>query len=339
MSRNVFIAVLVTLSIGVAAPRTADSETSGKKIALSNSTDEGPWRQAMLKSWQKVSVEAVKDGLIKETAVYPTAEKVVAEQETQIRNLMLQDYDAIVVNAASRDGLNGVIKEACDAGIVVVSFDGVVSEPCAWRLSVDYRAMGKTQIEYLKEVLPDGGSLLEIRGLAGTAVDAAIHAGIEEGVRENPQFEIIGSVHGDRDEERTKKAVSGILGSLPAVKAVVTQGGDGYGAAQAFASAGRPTPIIIMGNRHDDLKWWKEQKDASGYKTMSAALAPSVSNLAFWVAQMILDGQSVPKDLRLPLFRINQDNLEATLENTEQGGIADVEYTSWDAKKVIAGKK
>jgi ribose transport system substrate-binding protein len=339
MRRNVFIAVLVTLSVGVAAPRTADSETSGKKIALTNSTDAGAWHQAMLKSWQKVSVGAVQDGLIKETAVYPTAEKAVAEQERQIRNLMQQGYDAIVVNAASRDGLNGVIKEACDAGIVVVSFDGVVSEPCAWRLSVDYRAMGKAQIEYLKEVLPDGGNLLEIRGRAGTPIDDAIHAGIEQGLRDNPQFKVIGSARGNWDQEGAKKAVTGILGSLPEVKAVVTQGGDGFGTAQAFAAAGRPTPIIIMGNRDVDLKWWKEQKDASGYKTMSASLAPSVSNLAFWVAQMILDGRSVEKDLRLPLLRITQDNLDATLEKIEKGGTANVEYSSWDAKKVIAGTK
>jgi ribose transport system substrate-binding protein len=192
MIRNVLIAILVVTSVGLAAPQGAHSDTKGKKIALSNSTDGDPWRQAMLKSWERVSVQAVKDGIIKETAVYPSAEKQVAEQEAQIRSLIQQGYDAIVVNAASRDGLNGVIKEACDAGIVVVSFDGIVSEPCAWRLSVDFKAMGKAQIEYLKEALPDGGNLLEIRGLAGTEIDDAIHAGIAEGLQENPQFKIIG---------------------------------------------------------------------------------------------------------------------------------------------------
>ena len=70
------------------------------------------------------------------------------------------------------------------------------------------------------------------------------------------------------------EAVAGILPSLPEVKAVVTQGGDGYGAAQAFKAAGRPTPLIIMGNRQDELAWWKEQKDANGYETMAVSIAP-----------------------------------------------------------------
>ena len=100
-----------------------------------------------------------------------------------------------------------------------------------------------------------------------------------------------------------QKAVAGILPSLPEITAVVTQGGDGYGAAQAFAAAGRPTPLIVMGNRHDELQWWKEQKDANGYETMSVSIAPGVSTLAFWVAQMILDGEKVPQDLTVPFLR------------------------------------
>jgi ribose transport system substrate-binding protein len=118
---------------------------------------------------------------------------------------------------------------------------------------------------------------------------------------------------------------------------VVTQGGDGYGAAQAFAAAGRPTPLIIMGNRQDELAWWKEQKDANGYQTMSVSIAPGVSTLAFWVAQQILDGKDVPKDLIVPFLRIDQDTLEASLETTPVGGVANVEYTQEDAIKVIEG--
>jgi ribose transport system substrate-binding protein len=135
-----------------------------------------------------------------------------------------------------------------------------------------------------------------------------------------------------------QRAVAGVLPSLPeGIVGVVTQGGDGYGAAQAFAAAGRDTPLIIMGNRQDELQWWKEQKDASQYETMSVSIAPGVSTLAFWVAQQILDGQEVPKDLVVPFLRIDQANLEQNLETTEKGGVANVEYTLEDAQKVIEG--
>ncbi len=333
--KSLFLAVGISVAL---LAGTANAETSSKKIALSNNYAGNSWRQAMLKSWGKVTGQAVKDGVVAEAPAFTTAENQVTEQASQIQNLILQGYDAIVVNAASPKALNGAVKQACDAGIVVVSFDGIVTEPCAYRIAVDFKKMGEIQVDYLAERIPAGGNLLEIRGLAGVFVDDEISAGIHAGVKNHSQFKIIGSVHGNWAQDVTQKAVSGILPSLAEVTGVVTQGGDGYGAAQAFKAAGRPTPLIIMGNRFDELTWWKEQKDANAYETMSVSIAPGVSTLAFWVAQMILDGKTIPHDLTVPFLQIDQDNLEENLANTESGGVANVEYSLADAKSVIAGK-
>jgi ribose transport system substrate-binding protein len=330
VNANILAAGIILLTSNVYA------DTSDKKIALSNNYAGNSWRQAMLKSWEKVTSAAVTDKVVASADAFTTAENQVTEQAAQIQNMILQGYDAIVVNAASPDALNGAVKEACDAGITVVSFDGIVTEPCAWRIAVDFKQMGKDQVIYLKDKLPNGGNLLEIRGLAGVFVDDAISSGIHEGVAENPQFKIVGSVHGDWAQDVAQKAVAGVLPSLPEIAAVVTQGGDGYGAAQAFKAANRPTPLIIMGNRQDELAWWKEQKDANKYETMSVSIAPGVSTLAFWVAQQILDGKEVPKDLTVPFLRIDQDTLEKNLETTEKGGVANTEYSLEDAQKVIS---
>ena len=332
------LAVASALALSGLSAGAALADTSDKRIALSNNYAGNSWRQAMLRSWEKVTGQAVEDGVVAAADAFTTAENQVTEQASQIQNLILQGYDAIVLNAASPEGLNGAVKEACDAGIVVVSFDGIVTEPCAWRIAVDFKQMGKDEVLYLAEKLPEGGNLLEIRGLAGVFVDDEISAGIHEGVAETGKFEIVGSVHGNWAQDVSQKAVAGILPSLPDdIVGVVTQGGDGYGAAQAFKAANRDMPVIVMGNRHDELTWWKEQKDANGYETMSVSIAPGVSTLAFWVAQQILDGADVPKDLTVPFLRIDQDNLEENLENTEAGGVANVEYSLEDAQGVIKG--
>lgn len=313
------------------------AETSDARIALSNNYAGNSWRQAMLTSWETITSQAVADGIVAEAPAFTTAENQATEQAAQIQNMILEGYDAIVVNAASPTALNGAIKEACDAGIVVVTFDGIATEPCAWRIAVDFREMGRMQVEYLAGRLPEGGNLLEIRGLAGVFVDDEISAGIHAGVEEFPQFSIVGSVHGDWAQDVAQRAVAGILPSLPEIVGVVTQGGDGYGAAQAIAAAGRDMPIIVMGNRQDELAWWAEQRDANGYETMSVSIAPGVSTLAFWVAQQILDGAEVPKDLIVPFLAVSQDSLDADLGNTPAGGVANVEYAQEDAIAVIAG--
>jgi len=121
---------------------------------------------------------------------------------------------------------------------------------------------------------------------------------------------------------------------------VVDQGGDGYGAAQAFAAASRKEPIIIMGNRQDELEWWKEQKAKNGYTTWSASIAPGVSTLAFWVAQQILDGhKDIPHDLLVPYLAFDQNNFEAALTTIPKGGVASHEYTLDEAKAAIASNE
>jgi ribose transport system substrate-binding protein len=324
-------AAVLALMAGAAVADTAD-----KRIALSNNYAGNSWRQAMLSTYQEIADQAVTDGIVAEADAYTTSENQATEQAAQIQNMILQGYDAIVLNAASPTALNGAVKEACDAGLVVVSFDGIVTEPCAWRIAVDFAAMGKEQVDYLATRVPDGGNLLEIRGLAGVFVDDEISKGIHAGVAEHGQFKIVGSVHGDWAQDVAQKAVAGVLPSLPEVVGVVTQGGDGYGTAQAFAAAGRDTPLIVLGNRQDELKWWAEQRDANGYETLSLSIAPGVASLAFWVSQQILDGKDVPKDLTVPFLKITQADLDQALETTPEGSVANTVYTLEDAQAAIA---
>lgn len=339
ISKMLLSAASIAMVAGLAQAGSHLSDTSDQRIALSNNYAGNSWRQAMLQTYEGTAKQAVADGIVAAADAYTTSENQATEQAAQIQNMILQGYNAIVLNAASPTALNGAVKEACDAGVIVVSFDGIVTEPCAWRIAVDFAAMGKEEVDYLATRLPNGGNLLEIRGLAGVFVDDEISKGIHEGVAEHSQFKIVGSVHGDWAQDVAQKAVAGILPSLPEVVGVVTQGGDGYGAAQAFKAAGRPTPLIVLGNRQDELKWWAEQRDANGYETLSLSIAPGVASLAFWVSQQILAGEDVPKDLTVPFLKITQDTLDESLASTPEGSVANVTYTLGDAQKVIADAK
>jgi ribose transport system substrate-binding protein len=321
----------------LAAAGLARADTKDARIAFSNNYAGNSWRQAMLKNYDEISQKAVKDGVVAASDTFTTADKEVPTQAAQIQNLILQGYNAIVINAASPDALNGAVKQACDAGIVVVSFDGIVTEPCAYRIIVDYHDLGEKQIEYLAKRLPQGGNLLEIHGVAGTSIDDAFHTGMLEGIKKFPQFKIVNAVEGDWDETTAQKAVATVLPSLPKIDGVIDQGGDGYGAAQAFKNANRETPIIIMGNRQDELAWWVQQKKANGYETWSASSAPGMSSLAFWVAQQVLNGRKdIPHDLVDPYLQFTQDTVEAALPSVPVGGVATKSYSLEETQKILS---
>src|ERR1700721_924722 len=199
------------------------------RIAFSNNYAGNSWRQAMLKSYDAVSKKAVADKVVGAADVFTTADKEVPTQAAQIQNLILQGYNAIVINAASPDALNGAIKQGWDGGIVVVSFDGIVTEPCAYRVVVDFKAMGKEEVEQMGKFEPKGGNLLENRGLAGASIDDEIPNGIVEGVKAHPEFKIVSSVEGDWDQTTAQKPDGTVLPSPPPILGVVDQGGDGCG--------------------------------------------------------------------------------------------------------------
>jgi ribose transport system substrate-binding protein len=324
-------AMLVLASCMVASvvqAQVAAGDTSQKKIALSNSFAGNAWRQSMLQSWSTVSTAAVQDKKVAAAPAFTTAENQVTEQAQQVQNLILQGYNAIVIDAVSPTALNGTIKKACATGVVVVSFDGVVDEPCAYRVNFDFRGWGETSVDYLAKRLNGQGNILEVRGVAGISVDNLMHRGMLDGLKKYPGLKLVGSVNGDWTESVAQKAVAGILPTLPKVDGVATEGEMSFGIAQAFKAANRPAPAMVIGSTYAELNWWSEQSKG-GYQSLSLSNPPGAVSFAFWVAQQVLAGKKIPRDvtINVPLLDISQDQLQAKLSATPQGGISDVTYT------------
>lgn len=327
------------LVCGGSAARAADGiakgDTSTKKIAFSNPYAGNSFRQVMIKSFEEMGAKAAKDKLVNGTAVV-SSNNSVTEQAAQIQNLILQGYDAIIVLAGSDTALNGAIKDACNAKIVVVAFASGVTEPCAYVVDYNLDSYAKAEFDFIASKRGEQPtSVLEIRGMAGDGFDKRLHDGVERTFKAHPTYKAVGQVYGQWTATVAQKEVAGILPSIPSVDAVLTQGGDGYGAAQAFKAAGRKLPIIIMGNREDELALWKQERDATGYETFSLGATPSVSQVAFWVAQQILAGKTVPKFVEVPLLQIKQAELDAWLKTVPKGGVVNAEYTQDIVAKII----
>jgi ribose transport system substrate-binding protein len=324
---------LVAAGSASAQDGVATGDTSGMRIGLTDGFSSNAWEQSAWNSWKAVADKAVADGVIKEQKII-TGNDDPAQQITQLQNLVLEGYNAIVVDAASPTALNGGIKDACDAGIVVVVYDSLATEPCAIKLNVDYHDYGVQETEYMAKKLGGKGNILEIRGVAGSQVDIDISAGIHDTLKKYPDMKIVGTVYGNWDATVTQKQVATVLPTLPQVDGVLDQGGDGFGSYQAFKAAGRSIPTIIMGNRGDELALWKEMK-ATGYQTYSISSTPGMSTIAFWIAQQALAGKKVPNTVNVPLLAIHDDTLDAWIAATPVGTAASPKYTKEDAVALI----
>ncbi|RKP53288.1 ABC transporter substrate-binding protein [Pararobbsia silviterrae] len=329
-------AFLVASLIAGQAHAEAAQSTATAGIALSNSYAGNTWRQQMIGSWQTTTKDAIAHGVIAKTKVV-NANNSAPEQASQIQNLILEGWKSIVIDAASPTALNGVIQQACTQGIVVVTFDGLATAPCAYKVSYDYSELGRQFGEFVVKKLNGKGNVLMVTGLPGTSIDADVQRGAKSVLDKNPGIKIVGSVVGSWTESTAQKEVAGILPSLPPVDAVLAQGGDGFGVYQAFKDAGRKVPLITVGGRHEELAMWKQlTKDEPGYETTSAAAVPGISSIAFWVAQQVLAGRKVPKEITVPFMQISQPDLDKWLAATPEGMVASPDYTKDYVEKLIA---
>src|SRR5699024_7917747 len=215
--KNSVVSIVTALSIGLglssvsyAAADQAQQDTSEARIALSNSYAGNSWRQQMLESWKSATRQAIADGVIADTKII-NANNSVSQQANQIGNLILQGWDAIVIDAASPTALNGIIQQACSAGIVVVVFDALATAPCAYKVATDNVYYGTFQTDYVKQHLDGDINVLEVRGIAGTSVDDDVHKGIVKGFADDDNVSVVASVHGNWTQTITQKQVAGIL--------------------------------------------------------------------------------------------------------------------------------
>lgn len=299
-------------------------------IALSNAYYGNTWRHQMVDAFTQTAEAAKKDGSISGYIVL-NGDNTVAQQMSQMSDLILKHVDTIVINAASLTALNGVIQKACAAHIVVVAFDSIASAPCAYKINWDFANWQGPETNWIAKKIGGKGNVMIVRGVKGSAPDQAIYQQQLDVLKKYPDIKIVSTVYGMASTSVAQSAVSNVLPSLPHIAAVIGQGGgDSFGIAQAFAQFGGAyrdhMPVIAGDGDASFLHWWMEQRQKNGYSTISLNSAPGISQAAFWVALDVLDGKKVPKNMLMSVYTVTDSNL-SQYANLKPGSIVSPVYT------------
>ena len=210
------------------------------RIALANSYIGNVWRiemENLLKAASKM--EPYKSQV--QLSIFNAPNTSVSAQQSQMTDMISSGYDAILLDAASGSGLNGVIAEATHRGVLVVSFDNVVTAPSAAKVNIDQYFFGRTWAEFLAKKLNGKGNVIMVTGVAGASANAQRNAGAEQVWAKYPGIKIVTRYTGEWDAAVAEKNTVGVLPSLPKIDGIWCQGGV-YGVLNAFKAAGRPLP-------------------------------------------------------------------------------------------------
>ena len=336
-----FLALMLIIPVlSVSAGGQGEAKKSGFVIALSNSFYGNSWRKQMVDTMQVAAQEAKAKGLIKDFIV-ANGDGTENTQIAQMNSLILQNVDAILINAASLTGLNGVIAKAHEKGIKVMAFDSIVSSPYAYKIEYDFNTWGSISANYIVDRFKGNAKILITRGVMGSAPETGDYEAMMKIFKQNPGIKVLGEVDTEADIARSQSAVANVLPSFPEIDACVGMSGD-YGVVQAFVNAGREVPVIVGSNRAEFISWWIDEKAKSGYDTISLGSEPSIGAISFWLMIHILQGEAVPEMIKttyeLPLVALTNATVDK-YKGIQPGTVIAQTYTDqWVVDNIINKK-
>src|SRR5271169_7263059 len=139
------------------------------RIALANGYIANTWRIQMIQTAKAYAAQPDVAAKLKEFKVVSTGEDLAA-QIAAVNNFIDSGFDAIVINALNPAAFRPVIKRANDAGVILVAFDNILDTEDAINVDVDQKGLGIYWADWLIKKVPNGGKILEVRGVSGTSV-------------------------------------------------------------------------------------------------------------------------------------------------------------------------
>lgn len=304
-------AVLVTGACGV----DSGGETSGGSTTKALKVG---WSTIYLApSWMQQTLGMITDDVAKlksagTVASYETfnANGDTSQQIAQIRAMIQQRYDVILVDAGSSTALNPVLEQAVDAGITVANFDSLVSTDKVIRVGTDQVEWGRMMAQWLADKLGGKGQIIAMNGPAGVSVAEDRWKGAEAVFEKYPDIKVVANVHSEYNLAPAAQSFASAYQANPTINGVFSQGGALSAAALQTLIKQNATLVPITGENYNGfLKMWADKK-ASGFSSIATAQPNYLGVIALQAAVAKAAGKSVPTDITVPLPKITDDNLD-----------------------------
>ena len=278
------------------------------RIALANGFIGNTWRIQMIKTAKAYAEQPEIKKDLKEFKVVSTGEDIAA-QISAINNFIDSGYDAVVVDAQNPTAFKSAIRRAQQAGVVLVAFDNTLDTDEAINVNVDQEGLGKYWGDWLVKNVPNGGTILEVRGVAGTSVDNDRHKGIQDTLKASGKpFQTV-EVVGKWDDGTAQKVSADAIAVHKHFDGMTAQGGS-TGMVRAFIDAGQTLVPAAAETENGFRKLCLADGD-KGLKCASGGTGPAQVAVAIKTAIAALRGEIVPQSIRLPLAQVAYPDFKA----------------------------
>lgn len=214
------------------------------RIGFSQCTGDNNWRKATL------------DGIQREMSFHPNAELLYRNakdnselQNAQIRELITQNIDILLVSPNEAEPLTAVVEEVFNKGIPVVVVDRkIASNLYTAFVGADNYEIGKMAGDYVANLYGPKSRLIEIMGLKGSTPTTERTEGFAESISRRPGIHIHKKIYGNWLKETAYNELWAIRDELSANDIVFAQNDPmALGAYEVYKKLGLEKSVKFIG--------------------------------------------------------------------------------------------
>jgi len=252
-------------------------------IGVSNTVQGNGWREEMICA---IKAQALASGKVK-TLNIAHRNTDAAGQLEDLRNLISAKVNAIVVNPADPAGIQAALKEATDAGIVVVAVDQAVTEPSAYIISNNQEQYAYLGAKWLFEQMGGKGNVVYMRGAAGASADSDRDKGFKKALAEFPDVKVAQETFTGWQQDQGKQQILDYIATGVPFDGIWTSGIDNVIVDALVESQAPLVPVVGA----DNAGFVGQLLSVEGLKGAAVTNPGSVGGAGVTLAIQILDGQ------------------------------------------------
>jgi len=229
------------------------------KIGYASSYAGNTWRANVMDRLQNVLIPKWKKlGLISDVII-TQSNLNDSVQIQQMRQLVDQGVDAIIVCCSNPTALNQTVQYAHDRGVPVFSAVGYLTSPYAVSSSANFVVGGNMMGEWMANEIGGKGSVLIVEGIPGTSASDSQDKGAKAALAKHPEINVVGSVAGMWTDQVAQAEIQKWLATNPGeLNGIVIQSASELGAIRALKQSGRDMVPITVGGELGALCYWRK---------------------------------------------------------------------------------
>ena len=252
-------------------------------IGVSNTVQGNGWREEMVCA---IKAQALASGKVAKLNIAHRNTDAAGQLE-DIRNLISAKVNAIVVNPADPAGIQAALKEATDAGIVVVAVDQTVTEPSAYIISNNQEQYAYLGAKWLFEQMGGKGSVVYMRGAAGASADSDRDKGFKKALAEFPDVKVAQETFTGWQQDQGKQQILDFIATGAPFDGIWTSGIDNVIVDALVESQATLVPVVGA----DNAGFVGQLNSVEGLKGAAVTNPGSIGGAGVTLALQILDGQ------------------------------------------------